>query len=320
MTEGPAPRLSVGLPVFNGEKYLRASIDSILHQTYRDFELIISDNASTDRTMEICLEYQARDPRIRYVRNDENLGASENFNNVFRYSRGEYFKWAAADDVIAPTFFETCIGILDRDPSIVLCYSKVYRIDTAGEVDGVYDYPMRIDAHEEHIRFSDLILTDHQSWAVFGIMRREILVETPLIAAFVGSDRVLLAEMSLRGRLYEIQDYLFYRRDHPECSERKHDAYTLLAWYDPRKRFHPTLRSWRVWAGYLSSVIRVKLPSHERWLCFHALLQWGGKNYRSLLGDFRIAIIQIFPRTKRLLLFGGQPARAKVRHLEGESK
>jgi glycosyltransferase involved in cell wall biosynthesis len=307
MTEGPAPRLSVGLPVFNGEKYLRHTLDSILHQTYHDFELIISDNASTDRTREICLEYQARDPRISYYRNPENLGASDNFNRVFARSRGEYFKWAAADDVIAPTFFENCIEVLDRDPSIVLCYSKVYRIDTAGEVDGVYDYPMRIDAHEAHIRFSDLILTDHQSWAVFGIMRKTILAQTPLIAAFVGSDRVLLAEMSLRGRFNEIQDYLFYRRDHPECSERKHDAYTLLAWYDPSKRFHPTLRSWRVWAGYLSAVIRVNMPSQERLLCFRALVQWGVKNYRSLLGDIRITIIQIFPCTKRVLMFRSQP-------------
>lgn len=307
MTECPAPKLSIGLPVFNGEKYLRYAIDSILQQTYHDFELIISDNASTDRTMEICLEYQARDPRIRYYRNQENQGASENFNRVFALSRGEYFKWAAADDIIAQTFLETCIGVLDKVPSIVLCYTKVYRIDTAGEVDGVYDYPLRIDADEAHIRFSDLIMVDHQCWAVFGIMRKHILQQTRLIAKYVGSDRVLLAEMGLRGRFHEVQEYLFFRRDHPECSQRKYDTYSLLAWFDPQKRYHPTLRSWRVWKGYFSSVIRVPLPSHERLLCFQALLQWGVKNYRSLLGDIRITIIQIFPSTKRLLLFRSQP-------------
>jgi glycosyltransferase involved in cell wall biosynthesis len=300
------PRLSIGLPVFNGERYLRHAIDSILNQTYRDFELIISDNASTDQTMEICLKYQAQDPRIRYYRNPENLGASENFNKVFACSRGEYFKWAAADDVIAPTFLATCIEVLDRVPSVVLCYSKVYRIDASGDVTGVYDFPMKVDANEAHIRFTDLIMVDHQCWAVFGVIRKNILAQTQLIAKFVGSDRVLLAEMSLRGPFCECPEYLFYRRDHPECSTRKYDIYNILAWYDPMQKNYPTLFSWRIWGGYLSSIIRINMLFRERLLCFRAFLYWGIKNYYSLLGDIRITIIQIFPSTKGLLMFMSQ--------------
>ena len=97
-------RVSIGMPVFNGEKYLRESIESILDQTYQNFELIISDNASTDRTQEICLEYARKDNRISYYRNDKNLGGPRNYNRVFELSSAEYFKWAAYDDVLAPEF------------------------------------------------------------------------------------------------------------------------------------------------------------------------------------------------------------------------
>jgi len=114
------PRVSIGLPVYNGENYLEEAIDSILAQTYKDFELIISDNASTDRTPDICQAYANKDPRIRYYRNEKNIGAAVNFNRVFELSSSEYFKWAAHDDIIAPDYISECIEILDNDDSIVL--------------------------------------------------------------------------------------------------------------------------------------------------------------------------------------------------------
>src|SRR4051794_3298661 len=95
----PPPKLSIGLPVYNGENFLAHAVDSILAQDFRDFELIISDNASTDRTAEICRGYAESDPRVRYVRFETNQGGSRNFCYVFELARGEYFKWAAHDDV-----------------------------------------------------------------------------------------------------------------------------------------------------------------------------------------------------------------------------
>jgi len=117
------PKVSIGLPVYNGENYLRNALESILDQTFRDFEVIISDNASTDRTGEICREYAAKDPRIRYCRNDRNLGAAGNFNRAFELSSGEYFKWAAHDDVIERDFLSSCVSVLDEDPSVVACFA-----------------------------------------------------------------------------------------------------------------------------------------------------------------------------------------------------
>jgi glycosyltransferase involved in cell wall biosynthesis len=118
------PRVSIGLPVYNGENYLAETLDSILAQTFTDFEVIISDNASTDRTETICRQYAAQDRRIRYLRNTSNLGAAKNYNRVFELSQGEYFKWNGHDDPLAPVFLERCVAVLDRHPGVVLCFAR----------------------------------------------------------------------------------------------------------------------------------------------------------------------------------------------------
>src|SRR5262245_31427219 len=117
------PRVSLGLPVYNGEGFLRQALDSILAQTFEDFELIISDNSSTDSTPAICHDYKAADARIRYLRNESNRGVAWNHNRVFALSTGEYFKWCAADDLIAPEYLSACLGRLEAEPDAVLCYS-----------------------------------------------------------------------------------------------------------------------------------------------------------------------------------------------------
>src|SRR6516162_7514022 len=114
------PRVSIGLPVYNGEKYIHLAVESLLQQDYTDFELIISDNASTDATQEICEELAAKDARIRYSRNATNVGASKNFNHVFEVSNGEFFTWAAHDDVHLPGFLRRCVDVLDQARSTVV--------------------------------------------------------------------------------------------------------------------------------------------------------------------------------------------------------
>jgi glycosyltransferase involved in cell wall biosynthesis len=110
------PQVSVGLPVYNGERFVADALASILAQTWQDLEVIVCDNASTDRTREICEAFAARDPRVRYYRNERNLGASPNWNRAFELSRGELFKWAAHDDVLCPTYIERAVAALMRSP------------------------------------------------------------------------------------------------------------------------------------------------------------------------------------------------------------
>jgi len=126
------PRLNIGLPVFNGEKYLAQTLESILGQTYSDFELIISDNASTDGTQDICLEYAARDRRIRYHRNSQNIGAAQNWFYVFDLSSSEYFASVAHDDIYDREYMHKCVDVLEQDASVIVCYSKTRAIDGSG--------------------------------------------------------------------------------------------------------------------------------------------------------------------------------------------
>ncbi|MGH2603742.1 MAG: glycosyltransferase family 2 protein, partial [Dehalococcoidia bacterium] len=128
------PRLSVGLPVYNGEQYLSEALDALLGQSYEDFELIISDNASTDGTEDVCRRYLAQDQRIRYVRQPRNIGAAPNHNFVFRQARGELFKWASHDDLYARDLLRRCVEALDEHPHMVLAHAWHAIIDGAGTV------------------------------------------------------------------------------------------------------------------------------------------------------------------------------------------
>ena len=119
------PRVSIGLPVYNGDNYLKEAIESLLFQTFEDFELLISDNASTDQTGNICRRFAEQDQRIKYVRNVENLGLTRNFNQVFTLSVGEYFKWADHDEVFLAAFLLRCVELLDQ----LLCYARTIPTD-----------------------------------------------------------------------------------------------------------------------------------------------------------------------------------------------
>ena len=130
--KGKTPCVSIGLPVYNGERFLTEAIESLLSQTYQDFELIISDNASTDRTEEICRKYAAQDPRIRYSRNAANIGGTNNANLTFELAHGEYFRWAADDDRCAPTLVERLVEELDKRPDVTNSFAAVVVIDANG--------------------------------------------------------------------------------------------------------------------------------------------------------------------------------------------
>jgi glycosyltransferase involved in cell wall biosynthesis len=276
-------RVSIGLPVFNGEKYIEDALDSTLTQTYTDFELIIVDNASTDQTPRICREYAAKDKRIRYYRNKINIGAVANFNRAFKLSSGEYFKWAAHDDVLAPEFLAKCINILDSDPSIVLCHSKTGCIDEHGKLVGVYNFKVKTDSLKSHERFGEFILKRYQddSWIlIFGLMRADVLRKTELMGKFIGSDVNLLAEISLIGRIYEIPETLFFRRSHQQAFSNMASAKKLsyrenIVWWFQSYRFSSIW--WKICIEYFKSVKRSPLKWSERLLCYAQIFRWIAK-------------------------------------------
>ena len=267
------PKVSIGMPVFDGERYISEAIESILSQTFSDLELIISDNASTDGTQAICEYYAERDSRIRYRRTSQNLGAAANHNYVFKHARGSYFKWAAHDDICAPTFLERCIEVLEQDESVVLCHSRTSIIDENGNNFLNYVVELNTMALEPHTRFGEAIRKEHWCYPVFGLFRADVLKKTPLIAGYTSSDRVLLAEMCLLGCVFEVPERLFLRRSHPETSTRKFPkGRDRMAWFDPsaNKNQHYL---WLKLRGYLEAIHRAPFPQQERALCYGQVAQ-----------------------------------------------
>jgi glycosyltransferase involved in cell wall biosynthesis len=277
--------VTIGLPVYNGENYLAEAIDSILGQTYTDFELIISDNASTDSTEEICRKYADQDERIRYFRHDRNRGASPNYNFTVEKARGEYFKWAAHDDVLHPRFLEEAVRALDSDPGLSLAYSNTRTINEHGEVVGTYDANeerLRIGAAHPHTRFGDFITRQHNCVAVFGVMRTEQLLQTNLHAAYQGADRTLLGELALRGRIHRAPEYLFDRRDHPEAYTGGKMTGSRVTWWDTSQADTIIFPTWRRLQEYIRAIRRAKLPLGERLACYSVFGRWlfGERWYR----------------------------------------
>src|SRR6266481_3602004 len=204
------PSVSVGMPVYNGERWIREAIDSILGQTYRDLELVICDNASTDGTEALCRAYAARDPRVRYYRNSENLGVNENHNGVFRHARGEYFKWASSSDICAERLIERCVAVLDTRPDVVLSYGRTALI---GEhLSAAEDYDDNLDLQDASacIRLEKVLRRVQLNNVMNGVIRAQALRGTALIGVYFSSDLVLIAELALRGKFVELPERLFY--------------------------------------------------------------------------------------------------------------
>ena len=294
------PRVSIGLPVYNGENYLEDALTSILQQTYRDFELIISDNASTDRTQEICQRFVELDPRVRYVRNEQNLGPARNFNKTFLLSQGEFFKWVAHDDTYAPEYLEKCVAVLEKDPGVVLCYSKTKYIDKDGKPIGAYDGHLRSDSSETHVRFGDLIM-NLKCFEIFGVIRSIALRQTALLGSFGHADGILLSHLGLMGRFHEIPEYLFFNRDHPDKSIYKYSTFRDYAvFYDPRNRGKILLPRWRMGYEYLKAIGNVPLSWRTRFGCYMRLGRlWLRVYWKSLAANLVIALWTLVSRPLR---------------------
>ena len=282
--------MSLGLPVHNGENFLEQSLDSLLAQTYSDFELIISDNASTDGTADICKAYAARDSRIKYVRQEKNLGAAENFNFVFRRSSGEFFKWATHDDLLAPTFLECCLEVLEARDDIVLVFTLGQDIDENGSIVRTYPPRKATDELNRVERFRSVAVWRQPVIPVFGVMRRETLAKTRLIGKYTGSDTPLIAEMALRGKIYEVPEYLFFYRVHPDQSwgsnkGRRKDRRAQQSWYDPKRAGKRTYPVWRVMLEHERAILRVPMGLKQRIKLHGVMASWVRTRWRILARD-----------------------------------
>ena len=238
------PLVSIGMPVYNSEQHIRQALDSVLAQDYEHFELIISDNASTDRTREVCLEYAARDKRIRYYQNERNMGIAWNQNRVFELSSGKYFKWAGSHDYVAPSFISACKHILDTDPHVVLAYPLARVVDGKDEtIKGVV--PEIIDTRKLPTCARVLVVVakvEKCALELYGLFRTAALSRCRPLVTLIANDMVLMLEISILGAIALVPEVLLYRREFgPVLTEDEAVATTLMR-VNPEARKRKTAR------------------------------------------------------------------------------
>ncbi len=252
----PAPRVSVGLPVYNGARYLPEALDSLLSQTFTNFELLVSDNGSSDETAEICRAYARQDERIRYHRSPSNRGAAWNYNRVLALATGKYFKWAAHDDVCLPPFLERCVEALEAQPSsVVLAYPGSRIRWEEGGTEWKHYENLDLRQAKPHERLSQLVLNLDMSHAIFGVIRRDALLRTRGIGSYPSSDWVLLAELALLGEFHEVPECLFVRRVHTGMSREANATEREVAeWFVPGGGTRLEMTYWRLLGEFLAAI------------------------------------------------------------------
>jgi glycosyltransferase involved in cell wall biosynthesis len=298
------PLVSVGLFVHNGERFIQETLNSILNQTFTDFELIISDNASTDGTGEIAQAYAKSDDRIRYYRSEKNMGPGWNARRVYELATGKYF---------------------ECDPGCVVAYARTKEVDENGTFIKNYVTPltlakwmtvsfqdggyMKVDSNDPVARFRAMLLPLHMCYQIYGVMRMSALHQIPPQGVYVNADGVLLARMSLLGRFYEVPEHLFISRHHSGQSVqtlpvrlteprrfRLTNRFGILPcseWWNPAKARALTFPEFRQLLEFFLSIYRAPLSAGQKLRCYSMLLLWIDMHFMRMLKDLLIAADQV---------------------------
>jgi glycosyltransferase involved in cell wall biosynthesis len=276
------PRISVGMPVYNRDKYVGAAIEAHLNQSCADFELVITDNASTDRSEEICRSYAARDSRVKYYRNPQNLGAAGNYRRCFELSTGEYFRWTPSDDSVSPNLHERAMEVLDQDPSVMVAYGRTKLIDAEGNILRDFDENLHLMDERPSERWKGVLRNIRLGNLHYGLTRADKFRKTGLLRNYNGGDFPLIAEMSLYGKFYEIPDAFFYRRMHEEASSAMKNDKDLMAFYDPKKEQDFFAREWVHLGANWWSVTRSPIEISEKMRIYWFLMRWAVSDRQAL--------------------------------------
>ena len=302
------PPLSIGLPVYNGEAFLVEVLDSLLYQTYGDFELIVSDNGSTDATAEICRSYERADARVAYHRSSENRGAAWNYNRVLALARGPYFKWAPADDMYEPRYLERCMEVmLGSPPSVVLVYPWSRVIDERGTEICEWEHYDGLDTRGllPHERLARLVeRPPNMGTSIFGVTRTGALRRTRGHGTFLSADFIVLAELALIGEFVEIYEHLFVKRFHRQMSREANRTDTEWAeWFEPGGGRRVQAEYWTLFFQHLVSIHRAELAGAEKARCYGAFIPGWVRVWHALLWSELIALPQhVGARAKARLL------------------
>lgn len=272
------PKLSIGMPAYNSEHYLRSALDSILDQSFGDFELIIADNGSTDATEEICRSYASSDSRLKYSRNEKNLGATANYNTVAMRARGQYFKWTSSNDMCKPGFFEKCVEVLDQNPDVVLCYPKTRLFDDETGYKEDYDDISNVVQDDPCERFITVIDGLRLNNVMNGMARTQAMQKTRLIPDIYCGDQCVIAELAMMGKLVEIPEFLFYRRMDQASATHLKSAEEVHRHFDPEGGRPMLFQNWKRFNLFRKAVNESDLRADQKRRLYKAIAvraRWG---------------------------------------------
>jgi glycosyltransferase involved in cell wall biosynthesis len=273
------PLVSIGLPVYNGENFVAEAIQCALNQTFSNWELVICDNCSTDLTVAICRQFADQDSRIRVYENIRNMGVSFNYNEVFRLSRGQYFKWIAHDDLFAPRFIESCIREFDNDERLVLVCPKICYVGPNGQLLRRQTSELSVLETTGESRARRFMALAAQGmdfiWLAYGLIRSDVVQQSGALGLYAGDDQVLLFKIALRGCIKQIEGEMLFRREHPEASTVKRGSTVRerarFAYADDNRRL--VLPWCRMLKEHLICVLRSPISFWSRLQCTVAVLR-----------------------------------------------
>jgi glycosyltransferase involved in cell wall biosynthesis len=289
--------VTIGIPVFNGERYLAGTIESLLQQSFGDFELIVADNASTDGTRVLCERFAALDSRVIYVRHPVNIGAPRNWNCLVHLARGKYFKWASANDHVDPSMLARCVDTMNADPEIALCYGHTLLVDEAGQPIELFKGDFDVSMLQPSARFSAVCSGMTLNNAMCGLIRTNVLRKTGLDRLYPSGDMALTSELALHGKLRLLPEVLLHRRQTPGTFTSMLTPAQIQRVYDPTARKPMKLLRGRRHLDNFRSIVRAPISFFEKLRAFRTAFRLFVWDRRELLGEFR-----------SLLSIGGQRA------------
>ena len=265
------PRITIGMPVFNGEATIAVAIEALLAQTFGDFELVVSDNASTDATREVVEGLALQDARVRYSRQATNIGANNNYSHLAVVARGEFLKWASASDWCAPTFLERCLARLTHDADAVLAAPRTRLF--AGERSSATDYPHDLEILDATPsgRLIHLHSAIQLNNVFNGLIRVSALRRTRLIEPYQQADTVLMGHLALLGKFLLVDEPLFYRRMEPATSTALQDEDAVRRHHYPEPTARALLQGVKRHVGWFRAALAAPMSAGERLRVFHYL-------------------------------------------------
>ncbi len=296
------PPATIGLPVYNGERYLAETLRTLLDQTDGDFTLLVADNASTDGTVDIVRDAARHDGRVRLLPADANRGVAWNWNRIVDHVESPYLRWVCYDDLFLADNHRVCMEtVAEVGPDVAIVYPRTGIIDEHGTYVGPHDDDLHLVDPRPSARYGRYLVNVRQVNPLFGVIRTDLVRRTRLMGAYFRADTVLLAELVLRGTFVEVPDELFHRRLHPGISTEKHTSHREQAiHYDPstgdRSFYAP---HWRLGKEQLAAIARAPLSAVETARCLRELRNWRYK--RHVLREGRAVAVelaaQLRPRT-----------------------